>query len=344
MHAVKPLLSTLILAAVLAAVVGGAVYGSQYVFKPIPLVIQGEVDATQVDVAPKIFGRVETLHVKEGDTVVKGQALAVLKSPEIEAKATQAASAQEAASAVREKADNGARKQEVEAAHHAWQMALAGAELARKSYERVMQLYESDHVSLQTLDETMAKWKGATQMAEAAHATYDMAMTGAREEDKKAAHAIERQAGGVVSEVQSYLSETDMKSPIDGEIVDVVVDPGELVTPGFPVFSIVDLNDVWVVFNLREDLLSSIQMGSTFQAHIPALDNHLVELKVDYIKALGDFATWRATKTSGDFDMKTFEIRARPTSPVTGMRPGMTALVTWNNIPKPQSAQQAANS
>lgn len=344
MRAVKMLASVLVLAAILAVVVGGAVYGSQYVFKPVPLVVQGEVDATQVDVAPKIFGRVETLHVKAGDAVTKGQALAQLKSPEIEAKATQAASAKEAASAVREKADNGARKQEIEAAHHAWQMALAGAELARKSYERVMQLYESDHVSLQTLDETMAKWKAATQMAEAAHATYDMAMTGAREEDKKAAHAVEKQAGGVVSEVQSYLAETDMKSPIDGEVVEVVVDPGELVTPGFPVFSIVDLSDVWVVFNLREDLLSGIRMGSILPARIPALGNQKVELKVDYIKPLGDFATWRATKASGDFDMKTFEVHARPINPAQGMRPGMSALVTWNEIPSPPPAEQAASS
>lgn len=337
MQAIKTLASTLLLAAILTGVVLGSVYGSRYVFKPVPLVVQGEVDATQVDVAPKIFGRVETLNVKEGDAVTKGQALATLKSPEIEAKATQAASAKEAASAIREKADNGARKQEIEAAQHAWQMALAGAELARKSYERVMQLYESDHVSLQTLDETMAKWKAATQLAEAAHATYDMAMTGAREEDKKAAHAVEKQAGGVVSEVQSYLSETEVKSPIDGEIVDVVVDPGELVTPGFPVFSIIDLTDTWVVFNLREDLLARIQMGSTFSARFPALDNQVVELKVDYIKALGDFATWRATKTSGDFDRKTFEVRARATTPVEGLRPGMTALVEWDNIPPRQA-------
>ncbi|HPC15614.1 MAG TPA: efflux RND transporter periplasmic adaptor subunit [Candidatus Hydrogenedentes bacterium] len=331
----KTLLRVLVLVSILAGVTGGAIYGSQFVFKPAPLIVQGEVDATQVDVAPKIAGRVETLFVREGDAVAKGQILAALKSPEIEAKAAQATSAREAASAVREKADNGARIQEIEAARHAWQMALANAELARKSYERVMQLYESDHVSPQTLDEAMAKWKAATQMAEAARATHEMAVAGAREEDKKAARAIENQAGGVVSEVQSYLSETELKAPIDGEIAEAIIDPGELATPGFPVFSIVDLNDVWVVFNLREDLLGRMPMGTKFEGRVPALNGRAVEWRVDFIKPLGDFATWRATKTAGDFDMKTFEVRARPVSRVEGLRPGMSVLVEWDKLPVP---------
>ncbi len=298
-----------------------------------------------MDVAPKIFGRILELHVREGDKVTRDQLLVSLKSPEIEAKVTQASSAQEAASAQREKADTGARQQEIEAARHVWQMATANQELAQKSYERVSQLFENDHISAQTLDEAMAKWKAATQMADAAKATYDMAQEGAREEDKKAAHAIEKQAGGAVSEAKSYLSETEMKAPVEGEIVDIIADPGELVTPGFPVVSIVDLSDIWVVLNLREDLLAKIRMGSVITAKFPALENKVVELKVDYIKALGDYATWRATKTAGDFDMKTFEVHARPISPVEGLRPGMTALVDWEKVvANAQGAQQAATS
>ena len=156
-----------------------------------------------------------------------------------------------------------------------------------------------------------------------------MANEGARVEDKKAARGIEQQAGGVVQEVQSYLSEAEVKAPGNGEVVDIAADPGELITPGFPVISLVDLSDVWVVFNLREDLLSDIRVGSTFSAHFPGVGPQLVELRVDYIKALGDFATWRATKTSGDFDLKTFEVRARPVQPMDGLRPGMGAIVEW---------------
>ena len=255
--------------------------------------------------------------------------LATLKSPEIEAKAEQANGVQQAATAQREKADFGARKQEIEAAFQAWQTAETAAELGARTYKRLSALYEADSIPIQQLDEVTTKYQAAMKMARAAKAIYEMAVEGARAEDKKAARGIEQQAGGVVSEVQSYLAETEIKSPADAEVVDIAADPGELVTPGFPVFSLVDLSDLWVVFNLREDLLSELRVGSTFTARFPAIGNQDVELRVDYIKALGEFATWRATKTSGDFDYKTFEVRARPVNPVEGLRPGMSALVTW---------------
>lgn len=312
------------------AVVAGVVYlGNQKIFAPGPLVIQGEVDARQIDVAPKIFGRIDLLNIQEGDSVKKDQVLAILKSPEIEAKVQQAAGVQQAATAQREKADTGARKQEIEAAYQSWQTAETAAGLAERTYKRLSALYETDSIPIQQLDEITMKYQAATKMARAAKALYDMAVEGACAEDKKAAQGIEQQAGGVVSEAKSYLSETEIKAPIDGEVVDISADPGELVTPGFPVISLLDLNDIWVVFNLREDLLADIRMGSTFDAIFPALGTQKIELKVDYIKALGEFATWRATKTAGEFDLKTFEVHARPVTPTDGLRPGMSAVVQW---------------
>jgi HlyD family secretion protein len=325
----KKVISTFLFLLFLAGVACGVIFGSRYIFKPVPLVIQGEVDARQIDVAAKIVGRIEEIRVKEGDKVTKGQVLAVLKTPEVEAKAQQAAGVQQAATAQREKADAGARKQEIEAAYNAWQTAETMVDLGARTYKRLAALYEADSIPIQQLDEVTAKYQAALKMARAAKAVYEMANEGARVEDKKAARGIEQQAGGVVREVQSYLSEAEVKAPGNGEVVDIAADPGELITPGFPVISLVDLSDVWVVFNLREDLLSDIRVGSTFSAHFPGLGPQLVELRVDYIKALGDFATWRATKTSGDFDLKTFEVRARPVQPVEGLRPGMGAIVTW---------------
>lgn len=327
----------------IAGVAAGVVYSSKFIFAPVPLVIQGEVDARQIDVAPKIFGRIESLNVKEGDKAVKGQVLATLKSPEIEAKADQANGVQQAATAQREKADTGARKQEIEAAFQAWQSAEAAAELGGRTYKRLAALYETDSIPIQQLDEVTTKYQAAMKMARAAKAIYEMAVEGARAEDKKAARGIEKQAGGVVDEVQSYLSETEIKAPADAEVVDIAADPGELVTPGFPVFSLVDLSDVWVVFNLREDLLSDIRVGSTFKAGFPAVGSQEVELRVDYIKGLGEFATWRSTKTSGDFDYKTFEVRARPVNPVEGLRPGMSALVIWKKAPNAAAARNSGS-
>jgi HlyD family secretion protein len=336
----KSVLSLSLISAILIGTIATVSVGGKKIFEPLPMLVQGEVDARQVDIAPKVAGRIEELRVKEGDPVKQGDILALLTTPEIEAKAQQASGVQQAATAQREKSDNGARKQEIEAARRNYETTKAVEELSKKTYERVSKLYENGHAQAQLLDEAMTKWKASMQMTQAAYQIYDMAMTGAREEDKKAAQGIEKQAGGLIAEVESYLGEREMKAQVSGEISDIIADPGELVTPGFPVFTIVDLSDVWIVLNLREDLLKNVRMGTVFKAKFPALDGQEVELKVDYIKALGDYATWRATKTTGDFDMKTFEIHARPTQKVEGLRPGMTALVKWDEV-RPENGSPA---
>jgi len=162
-----------------------------------------------------------------------------------------------------------------------------------------------------------------------------MARAGARAEDKIAASAQAKQAAGAVAEVGAHMRETSLYAPTDGQIVDVLCDPGELVSPGFPVVSIINLSDVWLTFNLREDLLADIRMGGVIIARIPALGNRAIKAKVNYISALGEFATWRATKTSGDFDLKTFEVRLVPIDPVEGLRPGMSAIVVRDHPPRP---------
>jgi HlyD family secretion protein len=189
-------------------------------------------------------------------------------------------------------------------------------------------------VPAQKRDEAEAQWQSASKTAEAARASYDMAIAGARTEDKSAATAQASQAAGAVAEVNAHLHETSLYAPVDGQIVDLLCDPGEMVSPGFPTVSIVDLSDAWLTFNVREDLLAHIRMGDVISARIPALGNRLIKAKVNYISALGDFATWRATKTSGDFDLKTFEVRLTPVEAVEGLRPGMSAIVT-RSAPRP---------
>jgi len=160
----------------------------------------------------------------------------------------------------------------------------------------------------------------------AAKSQYDMAKNGAEGEDKEAALALVDRAKGAVNEVKSYFKEITLTSPINGEVTDVYPKQGELVGAGAPIMSIVDLNDIWFTFNVREDLLGELKMGKTFKIKVPALENQVVEVKVTYIKALASYATWKATKTTGQFDVKTFEVRARPTAKVANLRPGMTAL------------------
>ena len=182
-------------------------------------------------------------------------------------------------------------------------------------------------VPAQRRDEAEVKWKTAREAAQAAKSQYDLALAGARKEDREAAEAVVEQASGVVSEVESLLEETTVRSPLDAEVSQVLAQPGELVTPGYPIISLIDLNDIWATFQLREDRLGGFKMGTVFQGQVPALGGQKIELKVTYISPLGDFATWRATNASGGFDLKTFEIRARPVKPVEGLRPGMSVLV-----------------
>ncbi|HUW07324.1 MAG TPA: efflux RND transporter periplasmic adaptor subunit [Williamwhitmania sp.] len=321
---------------VIAGIVAGIIIltiAGWILLKPVPLMVQGEVDATEIKVASKIPGRIAEILVKEGQAVRKGDTLIIINSPEIRAKMEQARAAQKAAGAQRDKADKGARPQEVEAAFNMWQKAKAGSELASKTYQRVKNLYNDGVVPLQKLDEAEANMKASKTTEEAAKEQYQMAQEGARKEDKSAATALWEQASGVVSEVQAYLDATVIKAPANGEVVTIISEDGELVGTGFPIITLVDLSDEWVTFNLREDLMPKVKMGMEISAIVPALGNKVIQIKVNYITALGEFATWHATKTSGDFDQKTFEVRAVPNEKVDGLRPGMSVLVNWDKLP-----------
>jgi len=323
----------LILGAIFALVIfiGYAIW---IVARPVPLEVQGEVEATQVKVASKLIGRIDSLLVHKGDDVEPGTLLFTINSPELDAKYLQASAVRKAAGFQKEKADNGAQKEDIQAAFNSWQTALAAADFSKKTFVRVDNLFKSGVVAEQQKDEAETRMKAAVETEKAARSIYEKAKKGARYEDKGSAGALVMQADGVLSEVNSYLSETRIFAPIKGEIANIIAERGELVPAGYPIITIVDLNDVWVTFNLREDLLSAIQKGSTFKARFPALGMKEVLLKVKYINALGEFATWNATKTSGDFDMKTFEVHAIPVEKLEGLRPGMGALVNWDEVRK----------
>ncbi len=309
-------------------------YAIIIVARPVPLEVQGEVEATQVKVASKLVGRIDSLLVHKGDDVTLGTLLFTISSPELDAKYLQASAVRKAAGFQKEKADNGAQKEDIQAAFNSWQTALAASEFAKKSFQRVDNLFKSGVVAEQQKDEAETRMKAAVETEKAARSLFDKAKKGARYEDKGSAGALVMQADGVLTEVNSYLSETRIFAPIRGEIANIIAERGELVPAGYPVITIVDLDDIWITFNLREDLLAAIQKGSTFKARFPALGMKEVLLKVNYINALGEFATWNATKTSGDFDMKTFEVHAVPAEKIAGLRPGMSALVNWDGVKK----------
>ena len=304
---------------------------SWYLTKRSPMLIQGTVECTTYKASSKVPGRIDAMKVAEGDCVEKGQLLYVLSTPELDAKLAQAEAVKSAAAALDAAAVAGARIQQIEAALNMWEKAQAGLELARKTYERVKNLYDQGVVPTQKLDEATANYEAMKATAQAAKAQYDMAADGARKEDKEAAAARVRQAEGAVSEVESYIGDAMVYSPVTGEVSTIVAQQGELVGSGYPVVAILDMSDLWVTFNVKETLLPKIKVGTRMTAYVPALDRD-VELEVSYIAVQADFATWAATRTQGGFDIRTFAVKARPTGDAGQLRPGMSVLVDWDKI------------
>lgn len=319
----------IVVAAVLIVV--AVILVSRYIRRSTPTILQGTVECTTYKASSKIAGRIDDMKVEEGQHVEKGELLYTLSTPELDAKLMQAEAARSAAQALDQKALTGARSQQKEAALNLWQKAQAGRELAQKTYDRVKRLYDQGVVPAQKLDEAEANLQAMTATEKATKAQYDLVDDGSSKEDKAAAAAQVLRAQGAVTEVESYLSDAMVYSPVTGEISTVIAEQGELVGTGYPVVAILDLQDMWVTFNIKETLLPQIHMGTRMIGYVPALDRE-VEFTVTYIAPQADFATWAATRTQGGFDIRTFTVKAKPATCVEYMRPGMSVLVDWSRI------------
>ena len=311
---------TLVAAIVIVSVIGFFTLGKG------PEIIQGQAEATEYRVSSKVPGRILKYFVTEGDKVKAGDTLAILEAPDVMAKLLQAQAAEQAAMAMNQKANKGTRAEQLQAAFEMWQKAKAGLEIAEKSYKRVNNQYEQGVISEQKRDEAKAQYEAMKATEKAANAQYTMAKNGAQAEDKAMAAAQVERAKGAVAEVSSYINETYLVASADGEVTEIFPKVGELVGTGAPIMNVAQLDDMWVTFNVREDLLKDFTVGGEIKAYIPALEKDAV-LKVYYMKDLGSYAAWKATKTTGQFDLKTFEVRAKAVEAVENLRPGMSAII-----------------
>ena len=307
----------------IAAFLGWGVWEATH---PAPVPLQGMVDARTISVSAKVPGRLAELKVREGDVLKAGDTVAVIAIPEIEAKLAQVKAQERAAQAREDLANTGARVQEKDAARADWERAKASLALASKTYERVDALYREGLIPAQRHDEATAQLAAARKVTEAAAAKLSAVDEGARVEDKAAAKALVDQARGGVSEVSSLASESIVKTPAAGEVTRIVMEEGEVAPAGFPLVLVTDLSDKWVVFNIREDELPGVEVGTILKGFIPAV-NRTVELKVTWINPRGEYAVWRATRQSTGYDLRTFEVRARPAEELPALRPGMTVVV-----------------
>ena len=290
-------------------------------------VIQGQVEVTEYRVSGKVPGRIAVLYVEEGSQVKAGDTLVKLDAPEVLAKLEQARGAEEAAQPISRKVERGTRQEQVQAALEMWKKSQAGATIAEKTHRRLKNLYEQGVVPAQKLDEATAQLDASVATEKAARAQYEMARNGAEREDRAAALASVTRAQGAVNEVHSYLNEMVLTAPSDGEVSEIFPKVGELVGQGAPIMNVSQLEDLWVTFNVREDLLNNLQMGAVVNAFVPALASKQIQLKVYYLKDQGSYAVWKATKATDQYDLKTFEVKARPTAPVEGLRPGMSVIL-----------------
>lgn len=291
-------------------------------------VLQGEAETTDYRLSSKVPGRVKELRVQAGDKVKAGDTLAILEAPEVEAKMAQARAAESAAQAIELKAQNGARQQEIQGAYELWQKAKAGLDVAEKTFARVERLFNEGVIAAQKRDEAQAQLQAMQATERAAKSQYEMAREGARREDKAAAQAQVARAQGAIQEVNAYMAETVLTATADGTVTEVFPEIGELVGTGAPIMNVAMDADVKFIFNVREDYLSDLKVGSNLRVYLPALDRE-IDVKIARIAVMGSYSTWKATKALDQYDLKTFEVEARPAkaSDVKDVIAGMTAII-----------------
>jgi len=309
------------------ALVSWVVYTFYEAYQPKPLVLQGEIDAQSYNISSKLPGRISEIFVKKGQKIEIGDAIFSLSSPEVDAKLKQAKAAKDAAGAQKTQADNGARKQEIQAAHDQWQKAKAAEALMLTTYKRINTLFEQGVISEQKRDEVYTKYQASKFTSNAAHQIALMAKEGARVEIKEAASAQERVYAAKVDEVNVYIKEAFQYAFHQGEVSQVLIHAGELAPTGFPVVSMIDMEDSWAKFAVREDYLREFKKDKVFQVKIPALSDESYEFKVTNIAVMGSYATWRATESGKGFDMKSFEVELRATKSIKNLRVGMSVLL-----------------
>lgn len=327
------MIRNIVLTLVLVGVIGVIIYGLNKSTESTekPIVVQGQMEMQSTAIAAKVPGRISNIMVTEGDTVKVGQQLIEMDSPEITAKMNQALAARDMAQSQLDKAENGARPQEIGQAKAAWQANQAAADLAKSTFERVDRLYQEGLMARQKRDEAYTQYVANQDKADAARLQYELAQEGARGEDKDAAKAQVAQVEGKIQEAQAAQDEANLKSPISGIVDDVIVNPGEVIGQGVPIMTLVDPNDQWVVINVTENLLNQFSIGKEFVGKVPALSSpdhsYQMTFKVFNTAAMSDFATWRATNTEDNLDVRTFEVKARPTKADTKIRSGMSVVV-----------------
>jgi HlyD family secretion protein len=317
---------SIVITAVVVAIVGLSVW---YLVRGQPLLVQGEVDATRFDMAARVDGRVAEIPVDRGQNIAAGAVLVRIDNPETLAQKNQAMTAELVAAAQLAHINAGTRAEEIAARKAALERAEAAALLAQKTYDRINKLTGLGHASVADLDKATDSLDESQRGADQAKSAYDQAVNGYTKEEREIAEATVKKAAADTKQVQSIIDQMVVYAPVASQVYQRNVEPGEYVSPGVPLITLIDLNDMWVHFDLREDLVKTLKVGDRFKVRVPALGDGEITVEVRLIATKGEYASWRATRATGDFDLRTFSIRAYPVDKVAGLRPGMSAYLDW---------------
>jgi HlyD family secretion protein len=318
----------IIVAAVAAVVIALSTY---YLLRPVPLLVQGEVDATRLDIAARVDGRVKEIPVERGQNVPAGAVLVRIDNPETLAKHVQMTAAKAVADAQLANILVGTRVEVIAARKAALERAQAAQVLAQKTFDRVQTLTGQGNAPQARLDQVTDNLHESQRAVDQAKSAYDQAVNGYTKEEREIARANVEKAGADIQAVQSIIDQMAVYAPVAAQVYQRNVEPGEYVSPGVPLVTLIDLADVWIHFDLREDLVKTLKVGDRFDVRIPALGDRSVTVEVKLIATKGEYASWRATRATGDFDLRTFSIRAYPVAPVPELRPGMSAYLDWRS-------------
>lgn len=313
--------SAILIVVVIISAVGMFLLGKK------PVILQGQIETTEIRISGKLPGRIDTFWVKEGQNVGKGDTLVIINSPEAQAKYEQVNALEHIAVYQNQKIDAGTRRQIVESMLQLWNKSKSDLQLAGTTYSRIRSLYQDSVVTSQRRDEVEALYQAALANERAAYQQYQLALAGAQKQDKESARSLVNAAKGSVNEVEALLQDARLTAPESGQISTIYPKRGELVGAGMPIMSLVVLDDAYAVLNVREDLLPRFKMGGTFKGDVPALGRKGIAFNINYISPLGSYATWRSTKQTGSYDLRTFEVHALPDPLVGDLRPGMSVLV-----------------
>ena len=319
---------SIIVGIVAAVVVGLSLF---YLLRPEPLLVQGEADATRLDIAARVDGRVKEIPVERGKNVPAGAVLVRIDNPETVAKLEQMRAAMVVAAAQLANVLVGTRVETIAARKAELERAQAALVLAQKTFDRTHTLTEQGNSPQARLDQMTDSLHESERAVDQAKSAYDQAVNGYTKEERAIAKANVEKANADIQSVQSILDQLVVYAPVASQVYQRNVEPGEYVSPGVPLITLIDLADVWIHFDLREDLVKGLKVGDRFDVHIPALDDRRVTVEVKLIATKGEYASWRATRASGDFDLRTFSIRAYPVQPVPELRPGMSAYLDWRS-------------